>query len=542
MALYPSEKVEVLISGSWIDLTKDVIGTLVASGGIRGNSITDRLAQTGQLKFTLNNSESCSGGLSGYYSPGKTGSLSGWQKGIQVRVAYTYNGRTSIRFYGKILKIDVISGENSTNRICNVQAVDYFNELATFPLNLPTIQYYKRVNEATYTILTGMVNQPLLTTFSVGHEVFPTVFDFITQKTKAYTEISKLINSEMGYCYLRRDNNGENLVIENRYDRFGVSNTAKIPKNIDDCSLLISEESSPLLSEDGNNIFLDEYYQLEFINNMVNLDSDNDSNLINNLRLRVYPRKVDDTDSILFVLNYPIFIGAGQTKNNLICEFVDPTQKAVKTCGKEVVFPIVNEHIKMFTNSSGTGTNLSGSLLVSGSITSSAIVFDSIKNNSTKDGYITKIEIHGLGVYTYEPIETIFESGSSIMEYGYSETTIDLKYRESVLSVQNFGRVILSKSNTPKLIANSISLRANENEDLLNAFMFLDCGDLIYISETQTGINDYYFINGWDFKSQPGGIVDFSYTIAPADFKNNYYWKLGDPNYSKLGSSTILAP
>ena len=97
-AEYPSAiTVEVELDGvdaGWTDISDDVLPPVHGTYGILGNGPTDRVAGTGTMTFTLNNSVSNSGGLAGYYSPGHTNCLSGFEAGIGVRLGVTYDGKT----------------------------------------------------------------------------------------------------------------------------------------------------------------------------------------------------------------------------------------------------------------------------------------------------------------------------------------------------------------------------------------------------------------------------------------------------------------
>ena len=84
-------------AGAWTDVSADVLQSDKPrfESGIRDNGATDRVASTGRLTFTLDNSNLNSAGLAGYYSPGHANARSGFSTGIPVRFKVTYDGGTA---------------------------------------------------------------------------------------------------------------------------------------------------------------------------------------------------------------------------------------------------------------------------------------------------------------------------------------------------------------------------------------------------------------------------------------------------------------
>jgi hypothetical protein len=86
----PTYKLEVELGGKnagWTNIWPDV---RVADGveleyGIRAGGPLDRVADTGTLSFTLDNSAGNSGSTLGWYSPAHMSKRSGWGVGIRVR-------------------------------------------------------------------------------------------------------------------------------------------------------------------------------------------------------------------------------------------------------------------------------------------------------------------------------------------------------------------------------------------------------------------------------------------------------------------------
>jgi len=218
-------KIYAYIASAWADISNDVLisgKAINARWGIWGNTELDRMADTGVLTFYLNNS-------TGKYSPNLAGALAGWKKGIPIKLVFTFDGQEYVRFRGKVDRVDIDAGTTS-QRAVFVTVSDWLDYAAEFPLVQPTIATDKRADEAITTIVTGMQIQPQATAYDTGANTFPVVFDAVTDKTRAYSEIVKLILSEMGYCYLKKDKTyGETLVFESETHRNSLHALTNIP-------------------------------------------------------------------------------------------------------------------------------------------------------------------------------------------------------------------------------------------------------------------------------------------------------------------------
>jgi hypothetical protein len=218
-------KMYAYISSAWTDISSDVLITgksINANWGIDGNSEVDRMAGTGTLTFTMNNA-------TGKYSPNLAGALAGWKKGIPIKLVFTFGGDDYVRFRGKVDRVDIDAGTSKQRQVL-VTVTDWLDYAAEFPLVQPTIATNKRADEAINTIVTGMQIQPQATSYDTGNNTFPVVFNTVTDNTRAYSEIAKLVISEMGYCYLKKDKTyGETLVFESETHRGSSHGLTSIP-------------------------------------------------------------------------------------------------------------------------------------------------------------------------------------------------------------------------------------------------------------------------------------------------------------------------
>lgn len=139
--MIPYLKVEVEISGAWVELTQDITGLTSSTRGILSGKVRDRIATPGRLAFVLDNSHANSAGTLGYYSPDHGSALSGWQEGLKVRAGFYssgwQSGKVIWRFYGTIQRIK-IDPRARGNRKVSVEALDFMNDFNKFE-NMPQV-------------------------------------------------------------------------------------------------------------------------------------------------------------------------------------------------------------------------------------------------------------------------------------------------------------------------------------------------------------------------------------------------------------------
>lgn len=307
------------LDSSWTDITSDVLveGGARASWGIRDNKPYSFVAETGQMTFSVKNND-------GRYLPGGSNVRSNdWKKGCKIKAVFN---DSHIRFYGAIDQMQIITG--GTLRSVNVVVLDWLDYAAKYPMNNPAIMEDATADEALTTIVNAMPIQPLDTEFDTGNNVFPYVFSDTALKTFAYSEFQKLANSELGWMYLQKDKTtGEKLVFKNStgfLENQSVK-TISVPLTT---SYLLQENGDFLLQETGDKLLLSgsTIQDVEIDNTMIDMQMSYGDNLINKVYTSVYPSSRAQNASLLYELQSPTYIPAGEQRVFTI-EFRDPSSK-----------------------------------------------------------------------------------------------------------------------------------------------------------------------------------------------------------------------
>lgn len=536
-----------LISGSWTVLP-DVLqrNGISCKSGIRGGDIRSRVAESGTMTFTLRNDAGCSGGVAHYYTPGHINCLAGWQVGKRVRLILLWRGHRFVVWYGRIIINGITINNNDFFPTVKVTARDYFDSLAIHELNLPAFTTEKRIDEIVPLIISNMPVLPLATEYNTGSTTFGTVFDTISSKTTALTEINKLTLSELGYVYLKVP---ETLVVEGRGTR-ATKSVSTLYNTIPITEYMETEGGDDLLTESGDEIILElawseidlgvgqESFNLVFNNAGRNVNLQSGIDYINSLKLRSYPRTYDETDKTLFTLNKVISINQNETIT-FQGRFTDPSMRAVSVAGYDLVSPVVGTHYNLSSSDSVDNGDLNA--YVSLTRTYGANGFEDVISSSyAGTGYITKLIATGKAVYTYEPVDIYEENTTDISIYGKQSWNLDCKYLDDPLIGIDYSVALSEKIIEMKTDIINYVYHANKSFLKMEAFLILSIGDVIKITEDNINISNTYVIHSKDFLIGAGGVVLVSYILRSLVNDIYSFWVLDSATQSQLDETTIL--
>jgi hypothetical protein len=165
--------------------------------------------------------------------------------------------------------------------------------------------------------------QPENMSLDNGNVVYPSVFDTVKNNTKAYAELAKLINSEIGYCYLKSN---ETLVFESSDNRNGTRTAVTVPKSAATSGWLQDEAGNDIFAEDGHTILQNESDAATYTNIMVGIDADYGKNIVNRFTTNAYPKKTDTVSVKLYETERDLYIAPAETKTFRVF-WKDPTGK-----------------------------------------------------------------------------------------------------------------------------------------------------------------------------------------------------------------------
>jgi hypothetical protein len=481
---------------SWVDITSDcVINPFVAFWGFPDNRPETRMANVGQLTFTLNNSAAL-------YMPEVGSPVAGWGKSTPVQFIVTYDGVSYMRFRGRVDTL-VPHNEPQTPLTVDVSCLDWLEFSSKFPLLSPQVANNLTADVAIQTILAVMPLNPQAQLLDIGNTLFPSLFDAVSVRTTAYEEFNKLAQSEMGYCYLQHDRvNGEILVFENNTHRNGLNALSRIPKLVADDGFLLKAGSATdyiLKANSAIDKIIPALTDAAIINNMLNaVDETYAENIINRLTINAYPKTLGTSLVTLFSLgtDKPIKIASGAARVHHYT-FRNPLS-GKEISGVGLVAPVATTDYLFNTKSDGTGTDITAYLTLNCTF-SSAQATITLTNTYTQVGYITWMKIRGLPIYQDDNMSAILENTTSEQIYGYQDLTIDQVYQQDTDLGEMIGAGIVEANKAPHTRVNSLHFDANISDATMRMFLNCDIGSLIQVIDAQYSINDWFYVQGVNF-------------------------------------------
>lgn len=514
-----------LSAGTWTDVSSDVLTSPLIHGdyGIKGAGPTDRVASGGRASFVLNNSEKNSASTVGYYSPGHASCRAGFDTGINVKIVIGYgSGRTKVRFYGKIAPngIDVLPGTYG-KRTVNVTAYDYMEDCNVHEITLPALQVNKTIDEAVPFLTAMLPREPKKTSYASGAGTFPYVFDLVRTGGKVTTELQRLAMSEIGYAFPRYEYHldGECLVIQSRNTRGAVVGYEQVPSGSH--GTIYDHGGSAILDHGGSAILDSLLTDAEFDNSQTDMDVTRGDYLYNKIKVITYPRQVV-AGTILWAQDKEISLAGGGTFL-IRGTYRDPNGAATKCGGMNVVTPVGTTDYTMYSATGGGGSAMTEALSIESGTAGSYDFEYLIKNNSAAKGYINLFQVRGDGIYTYNQSESVRTDTTSEGIYGTRVLNYDMKYEEDATLPYPYAGVMLNRHKDPLTQIKTVKYCANTSDQLMEYFMAIEPGAKIKLTETVSGQDNDYFVQGVSWDIIGGKKLDATYYVKRVDIETSSY-------------------
>jgi hypothetical protein len=505
----PTTLVEVELAGAgagWTSISADVVREegVHLTIGMTGGGPIDRVASSGLGSFTLRNDAKNSASLLGYYSLYHANKRTGWALGIGCRIRFTDPNTSTpyTRLVGRIDAIDPVPGLFGQRRV-HVTVADWMDEAARWNLT-PDVgeQVGKRWDEIGAAILAEMPRQPTATSWDRGGDSYSYALDTSTNTQQpALSEFANLANSEIGLIYQKADGT---LRGEGRHTRLLNTTTAWTITDADLQGLTMRSSRD---------------------------------DIINTVRVTLHPKTVDDLpDTIVYDQANVIEVAPGATKF-LLGSYRDPlTGDPIGATDIQPQIPI--DDYTANTSSDGTGTDITSDFALVVTAGAAGARF-AVTDNNAEVGFLTFNQLQGRGIYDRGAVQLEATDATSIALNGEHVVTFDMPYQDISDTGQGAANYFLAKYATASALVQTATVVADTGT-LLAQVLTRDISDRITISETVTGVNAPFFINGIDLRQMPSGHLEATYILAPAaDPFAGLYWILGT---SVLGTNTIPAP
>jgi len=499
-------RVEMDFGAGFVDISEDVVTNVKADFGIQSADPRIRIADPGEMAFSLDNTIYNSGGLQGFYSPSHTNTRSGFAIGTKVRLIINHLLFGDHEMWtGTISKIMPKAG--ARGQLVSVSCVDWLQEAVQARLDRIAVQENVQ-SDALFSILVGVptVPPPNGTRVGSGSDIYPFALDNTQdEKGNVLAEMNKLASSEFGIIYVRAGT----VVFEGRRRRGGASNVRLV---------------------------LDENDQIVAMNN----SSHDRSEIINRVQVSIHPRRRDAAaTTVLFNLGSSIQIIRG-TSAIINCPYRDPNQQAQRVAGTDMVDPVATTDYTFNTQANGLGTNITGQLVVTASFGGNSAQV-TVTNPGPMDGFIPAngLKLRGRGLYDFEPVISDRSDSTSIAAYGQNVFGYDMPYQSDPLNALDVSQFLLFLNKDPQTRVQSVTYVANWSDETVEAALHLEISDRIAIEAPSIGLaQGNFFVNGVTLDVRMSGLILVTYALTPAS--TSQFWQLDVPGRTELDETTIL--
>ncbi len=492
-------RLEAKMDGVWADVTRDVLmrpaSGVRGSYGIRGaQGPLDLVADTGSLKWLMNNSHKNSMGLLGGYSILNPLRRQGWDLGIEVR--HYINGH--VKFHGWLDDADSAPGRWGQRDVSCV-AVDWLDHAAERPISGLATLTNVTATQIFNAIVAAVPVQPVAIQAQQTSDVYAYALDTArAEKSTALTEFRRISQSGLELIYVRGDGT---LVLETRDARTsaaaGLTLGGVLPYAYLDSKQKVGRKA-----------------------------------IKNKFRVTAYPRTVDGSVVTLYTHQEKSELLPGEIRKVQV-RYVDPAQKAARVGGTAMVAPVATTDYTANSKADGSGVNLTANLSVAAEFGGDSAELTLQNTHASSSLFVTFLRVRGKGLYTYDTITVERSDAASIQLYGERLEKIDMPYQSSSTVAAAVADGLLEVWKRPTPTNASVRFCPNESDELMALFLLSDISTPITIEDSINGTASWY-VNGVDYELRPGGILFVTYHLAAADLSSYFRLDVDHLDVGKL--------
>ena len=496
----------------WIDVQDDVITdtpTVIFQGQKNGDAV-DRVADAGTIKLVMNNNDTNSGGVVGYYSPDRRNKRGGFGNGLRVRIGYTKDGITEWLSEGRVIDIKPVPGLLD-NKLVDVSVGDWIEVASRTPMPRVAIQEASTDESVLQAVIDALDDAPTETDFSAGAYTYDyALTDVNDEETKILSVLQSIAQCGLGRIFITGSStSGEVLKYVSLYDLLSVV--------------------SPVAA------FADEFMDTEV--------SRRANRRVKRVVVTGYPHAKDTAPVVLFTNPQEIQIAPG-VEVEFSGFFRDPNDSSARTIAAvNVLQPIVNTDYK-FSSSSGSGTDMNADLEITlWEVGARSFRIKMVNNNPSVTGNLWFYQVRGEGLYPYDTV-TYTAVDTSVKEGEGVTINYDLPYHDDYYNIKSIADAILGWYNVEATSMPFIEFVPSASEADFEKFKVCKPGEVIAVSESVTGLSQSMVVIGRNIAIWHAGayITERLYLMPVQQVENSLYFTLDTLGQDDLdGDNTIIA-
>lgn len=507
-------------NGSYTDPMADVTTRVISVRWFLGmRQPYQEVADNSRLELVLDNSD-------WRFSPEYAGSpLSGKVRPQRpVRITSTHEGVQRIHWVGWLSEIQPRVNRNGDRTIIFV-ACGPLQFYRASEVQIP-LQENKRTDEIVGTLIEQVIMPPALSAAwvlgRVGHsELGATTFLADTRAAHALEE-GTLTLGMAGDNWVRRG--GPTDITQDSFDVYRAIR-----------DVTVAERGRFFFDREGRAMFRNRHHLLYerpvkavFANTMVDLEYTyaGVEHLKNEVFVVCHPRQISPSaDQVLWELGESIIRVDKGKKRSVYLKFQDETGNRIG--GRDLT-------IDDLTFEQGTAIT---------TITEKATGVELLVDNTagTSDAVISRCTIKGRKITDFDLMEAKATSNASIVNYGRRTLRLNLPSIDALDDAQLIADFELNRREEPRGIVRSIKVRSHGLQCGIHhrKQLALTIGDCVSLEESQVQHTGRYIIVGEAHSLTSGArLYETTWYLEPVP--DVFPWQLGNENYSKLGTTTVL--
>ncbi len=490
--------IQMLLNGVWTTID-DVIteAGVTWHRGFSGTGVLDCVADAGTLTFSLNNSETNSAHLVGYYSPDNANVRSGFDLNTGVR----YFIGTTMRFTGFLDAIEPTSGIHESRRVA-CQAVDYMDVASRRTLS----------------------NVPVLVN-NTGDQVFQALIDSLDAASKPVA-VQRGASPDVFPYSLDKIQDGQTVLRDELY------------------RVCLSGLSRSWIKGDGTLV-----YELRTLRSTAAADADayidsigftakrDRSGVVNSVQVTVYPRTPETVSVVMYKLGAPTALVPNQTLV-IVGPWTDPASPTTRVGAVSLDTVVATTDYLINSQADGLGTDLTPKTVVTVGLSGNATQF-SLTLSGFVPGFITLLQQRGKPLLDYGATIVSSADAASIAAFGPVNLAIDMPYQnDSGFGLEVAQYVVHINASPLTQISGFARFVSLQNAAELSRSISREISDRVKVTESVTGVNRSFFINAIT-ETEQEGMLRTEFLLAPVD--PTAYWMLDIVGHSELDSTAIPA-
>lgn len=262
-----------------------------------------------------------------------------------------------------------------------------------------------------------------------------------------------------------------------------------------------TEYGTIFIRGDGYFVFHDRYYRsrtttvsASFNETMSELSFLRDANdLRTEARVTVLPKQKKGQATIWSIQD-PIILNAS-TAGSFFGNYIDPTTCAL-SLATGVASPAIGVDALLNSNPSGTGTNLTTNL--SACLTAFAESFKVVASNGGSiTGYITKFNVIGCPIVTYEQMSRSYINATACALYGVRTLPYDAPLLSNAEKGQNLAIFLATRYSDPANVDKTSITIPNSDSTNWNQILLRELDDRIAVTASEVGLSGADFFIGY---------------------------------------------